>query len=69
MKKLIKIPHYHLVSTDPDRINSEDHIRRNFDPSTFYESRSKLSNDRKKQVMAPIRREKDLQNLLCLSNV
>lgn len=38
------IPTFYLVSSNPDRENTEDYIRNNFDPSQFYECRSKSSN-------------------------
>ena len=37
------IPQYYLISSNPDRENTEDWIRNNFDPSTFYDNFKELN--------------------------
>ena len=32
------IPQFYLISSNPDRENTEDWIRNNFDPSKFYDN-------------------------------
>ena len=33
----IKIPKFYLVSTNPDRVNTEDYLRKNLDMEQFYQ--------------------------------
>ena len=40
------IPQFYLISSNPDRENTEDWIRNNFDPSKFYDNLKDLG-DRK----------------------
>ena len=42
-----KIPRFYLVSSDPDRENTEDYLRNNFDKSKFYAN---------KEIIMPARR-------------
>jgi hypothetical protein len=39
MNKEIKIPKFHIVSTNPDRENTEDYLRKHLDIESFYKSR------------------------------
>ena len=32
----VSIPKFHLVSTNPDRVNTEDYLRKNLELDTFY---------------------------------
>jgi hypothetical protein len=32
----VLIPKFYLVSTNPDRVNTEDYLRKNLDLNTFY---------------------------------
>jgi hypothetical protein len=36
MRNGVLIPKFYLVSTDPDRVNTEDYLRKNLDLNTFY---------------------------------
>ena len=47
MKKL-SIPRFYIVSSDPDRENTEDYLRKHLEKSKFYQS--------SKDVNMPVRR-------------
>jgi hypothetical protein len=36
MNNGVLIPKFYLVSTNPDRVNTEDYLRKNLDLDTFY---------------------------------
>ena len=55
-----KIPRFYLVSSDPDRENTEDYLRNNFDKSKFYEN---------KEIIMPARRIHGAINQLSSQNL
>ena len=48
MMKKLSIPRFYIVSSDPDRENTEDYLRKHFEKSSFYKS--------SKEVNMPVRR-------------
>ena len=60
MKYEVKSPKFYLVSTNPDRVNTEDYLRKNLDMESFYrapKNNKDLSITRQsQQILAPQRR-------------
>lgn len=56
MNKSVLVPNFYLISSDPDRENTEDYLRNHFQPDQFYTS-GKPGTDNEAAAFMPQRRE------------